>query len=211
MTSKSARLVAAVVLSSGAIVATVFANQNQSPKDAPEAPKSEAPKSEEPKKVEKATFPEAWFYMGPQKPLLDKKAPELEVTNWQGGAEMKLESLKGKIVVLDFWGTWCPPCRAAIPHTNEMSKKYKDKDVQIIGIHSRRMNEKMAETAKRLSMEYPTAADANGKMEKAYSVAFWPFYVLIDREGVVRAAGLNPEFLGNAIDALLKEQPPKAS
>ena len=59
--------------------------------------------------------------------------PALQVTNWINGETATLASLKGKIVVLDFWATWCGPCLASIPHTNELAEKYKDKVVSVRG------------------------------------------------------------------------------
>lgn len=176
-----------------------------------EDPKTPADPPAPEKPAEKATFKAEWFFDGNKPDLLGKPAPELEVADWYGGDAMTMKDLKGKIVVVDFWGTWCPPCRKAVPHTTEMAQKYKDKGVQIIGVHSTKLSEKMQATAKQLKMGYPTARDVSQKSENKYKVGFWPFYVLVDREGVVRAAGLNPSFLGNAIDELLKEQPAKAA
>lgn len=177
----------------------------QPPGDTPSNPTPPAPAAP----AHKASFKLEWFYDGNKPELLGKPAPELSVEGWVGGDAMTLASLKGKIVVIDFWGMWCPPCRAAVPHTSEIARAYKDKGVQVIGIHSKKGAEKMEQTAKQLKMGYPTAKDAHQKSEGQYHVAFWPFYVLVDREGVVRAAGLNPKHLGDALDELLKEQPAK--
>lgn len=181
---------------------TAFALAAPEPEAPANPPAADAPAA-------KATFKAEWFFDGNKPELLGKPAPELEVSGWYGGDATTLKDLKGKIVVIDFWGTWCPPCRKAVPHTTEMANKYKDKDVRIIGVHSTKLGEKMEATAKQLKMGYPTAMDVSQKSENKYSVQFWPFYVLVDREGVVRAAGINPQYLGNAIEELLKEQPAK--
>ena len=77
-----------------------------------------------------------------------KPAPALQLNGWLNTKDLDLEKLKGKIVVLDFWATWCGPCIAAIPHTNEMMQKYADKGVVIIGVCHQRGAEKMVATAK---------------------------------------------------------------
>lgn len=180
--------------------------------EAPEIKGADKPAAEAPKDTApgyKASFKAEWNFPGASPTIIGKPAPELDVADWYGGDAMTIAGLKGKIVVVDFWGTWCPPCRKAVPHTTEMAAKYKDKGVQIIGVHSKKLSEKMEATAKQLKMGYPTAKDAHEKSQNAYGVEFWPYYVIIDREGVVRAAGINPQFLGNAIDEMLKEQPAK--
>ena len=63
-----------------------------------------------------------------------KKAPELQVKDWVNSGELKLEDLKGKIVVLDFWATWCAPCRREIPMLNALARENRDHGVEVIGI-----------------------------------------------------------------------------
>ena len=63
--------------------------------------------------------------------LLD--APEFTLQNVKGG-ELKSEDLKGKVVVVDFWATWCVPCLAEIPHYNEMRERLKDQGVEFVGV-----------------------------------------------------------------------------
>ncbi len=62
-----------------------------------------------------------------------KQAPEFSLKN-KDGKEVSLASLKGKVVVLNFWATWCPPCRAEIPDFKRVYSAYKDKGVEIIGV-----------------------------------------------------------------------------
>src|SRR5258706_12439911 len=60
--------------------------------------------------------------------MLDKPAPKLTLTEWEGTA-VNAQAMKGKIVLIDFWATWCGPCIAQIPHANAIAKKYADQGV----------------------------------------------------------------------------------
>ncbi len=148
--------------------------------------------------------------------LIGRPAPELNIGPWHEqkdtsgnvlDAGKTLEDMKGSIVVIDFWGTWCPPCRRAIPHTAEVAREFADQGVEFIGVSNTRGSEKMGTLADELGMSFPTAADLDDKTAKAFRVQWWPFYVLIDREGIVRAAGLRPDKIDEAVELMLTEQP----
>ncbi len=142
---------------------------------------------------------------------IGKRAPEFRVGEWKSGdKDLKggsLASMRGEIVVIDFWGTWCPPCRAAMPKNTEIARKYADKKVRLVGVCNTRGSETMLETAVKHGGLFATAADINDATKDAYGVQWWPYYVIVDREGVVRAAGLRPNKLEEAIDRLLAIQP----
>ena len=136
-----------------------------------------------------------------------KPAPALALKGWINSKPMDLDALKGKIVVLDFWATWCGPCLSAVPHTNEMKEKYAKKGVVIIGVCNQRGSEKMAATVKSHGIRYPVAVDAG--TNASYKVSSYPDYYLIDRKGILRWADVANKDVGKAIEILLKEQPVK--
>ena len=140
--------------------------------------------------------------------LEGKPMPSLAVTNWING-EVKPADLKGKVVVVDFYATWCGPCMAAIPHNNEMLKKYKSKGLVVIGVCTNmRGQETFAANAKKHGMEYPAARDAELKSQEAWAVHYYPTYAVIDRKGIVRAVGLQPQHVETVVEKLLAEAAP---
>ena len=98
---------------------------------------------------------------------LGDPAAKLEISEWVKGKPVDLAKLKGKkVAVVEFWATWCPPCRTSIPHLTEMQKKYK-KDVVFIGV-----SKEDAKTVKPFvekygdTMNYTVAVDKDGKTSK---------------------------------------------
>jgi thiol-disulfide isomerase/thioredoxin len=139
-----------------------------------------------------------------------KAMPELKLSDWVGDKKVTADDMKGKIVVVDFWATWCGPCIASIPHNNEVAKKYADKGVVLVGACGGGGEEKMPDIAKSKGIEYPVAK-VSADSTKAWAVQWWPTYAVVDRKGVVRAIGIKPDYVDKVVDALLKEQPAEAA
>ena len=116
------------------------------------------------------------------KPFLGQKAPELIVEKWL----TKEPDRKGKFVLIDFWATWCPPCRKAIPELNGLQKKFGDKLV-VIGLSDE--TEAKVKGMTTPSIDYAVAIDTQARTKKAVGVTGIPHVLLIDPQGIVRWEG----------------------
>ena len=139
--------------------------------------------------------------------LLEKPAPPLTLHGWRG-QPVDLSKAKGKIVVIDFWATWCQPCIRQIPQDNQILSKYASKCVLVIGACSPRGSQTMTKVAEQNKMLYATAKMLTRDIAP-WTIDFWPTIAIIDRDGRVRALGLQPEHIGDVLDQLLIEQPPE--
>src|SRR5262245_17514474 len=111
------------------------------------------------------------------KSFLGQKAPELVVEKWL----TKEPDRKGKFVLIDFWATWCPPCRKAIPELNAFQKKFSDKLV-VLGISDE--SEATVQKLKEPKIEYASAIDQQARMKKTLEVSGIPHVILIDPQGI---------------------------
>ena len=153
-------------------------------------------------------------FMPPLPPLLGKQLPSFTFTSLDG-KEITPEDLKGKIVVLDFWATWCQPCLRSMPVMAQVQERFKDNDrVQFLAVSIDEANVKDKDIAAKLeplAPAMPIARDLQQFAFSAFGITGIPNTVLIDGNGIVQdnEMGLNPdvdpvEYLSGKIDALLK-------
>jgi len=133
-------------------------------------------------------------------------APAISATDWLNTPPLRLADLRGKIVVVEFWATWCPPCRATIPHLVEMHKKYRSKGVVIIGL-SDEPKAKVEPFAAQMGMVY--AVGCGSKSNGTYGVRGIPHAFVVDVAGKVvwRGHPAAGEF-ETAIQEQLRTNPP---
>ncbi|RYG47205.1 redoxin domain-containing protein [bacterium] len=118
------------------------------------------------------------------KDLRGKAAPKLEVERWLTGVAPEL---KGKILILDFWATWCPPCRETIPELNSIAKKFA-KDVVVVGI-SKEDPAVVQAFMKKTPFSYHLAIDTKGRTSEQVGVKGIPHVLIVTPDGIVRWQG----------------------
>jgi thiol-disulfide isomerase/thioredoxin/Leucine-rich repeat (LRR) protein len=140
-------------------------------------------------------------------PLEGRPAPALSVHDWYGtqGRTLSLNDLRGKVVLLDFWGVWCGGCVAALPDLQRIREKYRDQGFEIIGVHTTEDGEQMAQFARERSLSWPNAVDTSKKTCADYREHLFPGLFLVDRQGILRIAKPHPYQLEEQIRRLLAE------
>ncbi len=111
-------------------------------------------------------------------------APDFKLKD-ESGKEWTLADYRGKVLVVDFWGSWCPPCRAAMPGIQKLHEKYKGKDVAVVGFNwERRADANPAKFMKDNAYTYQLLLNAD-KVSTKYKVPGWPTFYVIDKGGKV--------------------------
>lgn len=135
-----------------------------------------------------------------------KFAPDFKVVSSAGEA-MSLEKYRGKVVLLDFWATWCGPCRVEMPEVKRLWKKFGGENFVIIGINMDRSENAFNSYVKQEELAWPQYFDGlawNNKIAQLYNVNSIPHTVLIDHNGVIHALGVRAGSLSGKIEDLLK-------
>lgn len=113
-------------------------------------------------------------------------APEISVVSLASGAPLKLSELKGKVVLLNFWATWCPPCREEIPSMMKLVSAMNGKAFQMVAVSVDEGGKKDIDAFfKESGFMLPTYLDASGAAAKAYGITGVPESFVIDKQGVV--------------------------
>lgn len=145
----------------------------------------------------------------PAMELEGKQAPEIALDQLDGG-KFKLSDLKGKVVIVDFWATWCGPCVAAMPVLLKVAKEYEAKGVVLVGANQGEDKETVQKFIDAKKWELDVAMDPDGKSGAAYMVTGIPQTVIIGRDGMVKKVhiGFRPDLealLKGELDKILKD------
>jgi len=135
-----------------------------------------------------------------------KPAPDFTLKTPEG-TELSLSSLKGKVVLLDFWASWCKPCRASFPHMKELYEKYHSKGFEILGVTNDSNHKAWKKAIENDEIPWLNVADefpvnpAPARVISEYGMDYLPSTVLIDKDGIIIAKLLH----GEELDDKLKE------
>jgi thiol-disulfide isomerase/thioredoxin len=126
-------------------------------------------------------------------PLVGQHAPPFarEVVGGLGassGDRIDLEGLHGRVVVLDFWASWCPPCRASVPALDAFARAHPEVSVIGVNVESDRAAGFVRSAHESLGASYPTVHDHDGTLQRAYGITNLPTLLVLDADGVVRDA-----------------------
>jgi thiol-disulfide isomerase/thioredoxin len=114
-----------------------------------------------------------------------KPAPDLAIHTLNGQGDVKLEALSGKVVLVDFWATWCAPCKQSFPVLEAMSKRHGSK-LAIVGVSVNDDADGVAEFAKEMGATFPVGWDKGHAIAERWNVSTMPSSFLVDEKGTVR-------------------------
>lgn len=123
-------------------------------------------------------------YQGSRPPRIGAAAPEFVVQD--SDHRVALSDLRGKVVILNFWASWCPPCVEETPSMVQMANRVKDKGVAVLGVSVDVDGDAYHKFLKDYKIEYLTVRDADAKSSSLYGTFKYPETYIIDRNGVVR-------------------------
>ena len=122
-------------------------------------------------------------------PALGREAPDFTLEDLDGNS-IRLNDLRGKVVFLNFWATWCPPCRAEMPDIEEIHQKYKGQDVVILGIDIQESADKVRSFVEDGGYTWTMVLDGTGKVADLYKIRAIPTSFFVDKEGIIRAVAI---------------------
>jgi len=165
-------------------------------------------------------FPREWFYRGDEDAMWTKMSAnvgksvdvlEFKVRDWTGvnpdHGKISPGTLRGRVVVLNFWRTDDELSLGAIPHFNHLFTEFTDQGVEVIGITAEPGSERANDIIEREGIQYVTGRDTFRATGKAFGLEWHPWTVVIDRTGIVRAVGIRPEHVKDAVAQIIAAQP----
>ena len=123
----------------------------------------------------------------------DLPNPALQLFDpFEDRTEYRLADFQGRPVVLNFWGAWCPPCRAEMPHFESVWSKRKDDGLVVLGVNSLDQEQAARDFIEQVGVTYPIARDASGEIVLQFEVRAFPATYFIDRSGNLHRTWVGP-------------------
>ncbi len=133
--------------------------------------------------------PQVETYLNNPADVIGKPALELQAEEWAGGSPVRLATLKGKVVLIDFWATWCAPCIAAFPELKRLQREYEPAGFAIVGMtnHSQQVPADVRKMVALKKLPWPTGIDSRSRSYMDFGVQNLPHQILIDQKGVIHS------------------------
>ncbi len=120
-----------------------------------------------------------------QAETLEDMAPDFTLKS-RSGENVKLSELRGDVVMINFWASWCAPCRQEMPLLEEMYKKYAELGFVLLGVNVEEDSSKARELLREVPVSFPILYDTENVVTKLYKVVAMPSTVMVDRDGKMR-------------------------
>jgi cytochrome c biogenesis protein CcmG/thiol:disulfide interchange protein DsbE len=134
--------------------------------------------------------------------------PELTLPRLDGPGETSLDDLRGKVVVLNFWASWCEPCRDEAPLLERWHRRIQPQNATVLGVDALDATDDARAFVRRFGITYPNVRDVSGERLRPFGIAAYPETFVIDRRGRIAALVRGPvteEFLAREVPPLLRE------
>jgi thiol-disulfide isomerase/thioredoxin len=135
--------------------------------------------------------PEPTAVQSPPSTSALKRMPDFRLKD-TSGREFTLQQFRGKVLLVDFWATWCAPCRKEMPGYQELFRRYKDRGFEVVGIAADSDSAAVSRFGKKLGITYPLLV--NGMDVQRYGVEGLPTTILVDRKGFIRKTVIGFEY-----------------
>ncbi|MCL4477046.1 MAG: TlpA family protein disulfide reductase [Nitrospirae bacterium] len=116
--------------------------------------------------------------------LVGKKAPEFTLKDMNDKA-VSLSSLKGNVVLISFWATWCPPCRDEMPSLNKLYREYRNRGLVVVAVSTDRSRSSVKDFLGKNPVGFPVLMDSDSKVARQFKVFSLPTTFLLDRNGAI--------------------------
>ena len=136
-------------------------------------------------------------------------APSLTLPRLDGPGQSSLDDYRGKVVVLNFWASWCAPCRDEAPLLERWHKRIAARGATVLGVDALDATDDAREFVRRFGITYPNVRDVSGERLRPFGIAAYPETFVIDRRGRIAALVRGPvseEFLEREVPPLLEEE-----
>lgn len=117
--------------------------------------------------------------------VVEGPAPDFTLKS-RSGENVKLSEYRGDVVMINFWASWCAPCRQEMPLLEEMYKKYSDLGFVLLGVNVEEDSTKANDLLREVAVTFPVLFDNSNKVTKLYNVVAMPSTILVDRDGKMR-------------------------
>jgi thiol-disulfide isomerase/thioredoxin len=123
----------------------------------------------------------------PVAPVENALAPDFELTDMQGNA-VRLNDYRGKVVLVNFWATWCPPCVEEIPSLGRLQQKFSTEELVVVSVDVGEEKASVQEFLKKVPARYPVMLDPDGRTVADWNLRAFPTTFVVDREGRISLA-----------------------